>query len=54
MPRNEGNIVKDLVLWRLKKSALGRSRDETARIMKEHLDLLAGELRFNQCVVDYE
>ncbi len=35
-------LVKHIVLWRLKESALGNSRSENARAMKEKLESLQG------------
>ena len=37
-------MVKHIVLWSLKESALGRSKDENARIMKEKLEALRGAI----------
>ena len=35
-------MVKHIVFWNLKDTALGRSRDENARMMKEKLEGLKG------------
>jgi hypothetical protein len=35
-------MVKHIVMWTLKDSAQGRSREDNARIMKEKLEALAG------------
>lgn len=37
-------MIKHLVLWRLKESALGRPKTENAQVIKEKLESLAGRV----------
>jgi hypothetical protein len=37
-------MVKHIVFWKLKKSALGRSREENAKLIKEKLEALNGRI----------
>jgi hypothetical protein len=37
-------MIKHIVLWRLKESALGNPKGENARLMKEKLEALVGQV----------
>jgi hypothetical protein len=37
-------VVKHIVFWKLKKKAIGKSRDENAKLIKEKLEALNGKI----------
>lgn len=37
-------MVKHIVVWKFKETALGRTKDENARLVKQELEALAGRI----------